>query len=118
MRRIIVLVTFTCLLRIHAAPAPQAAAAPPGDAANGKSLYVSRACYQCHNTLAQGGAGPRLAPNPITYPAFVKELRQPRDEMPPYRVKVISDKEIADIYAYLRTIPPPPAPNTIPMLNR
>src|SRR5437867_8765534 len=35
-----------------------------------------------------------------------------------YTDKVISEKEIADIYAFLLTIPAPPALNTIPMLNR
>jgi ubiquinol-cytochrome c reductase cytochrome c subunit len=49
---------------------------------------------------------------------ILKELRQPRDQMPPYTIKVMSDKEVADIYAYLLTIPAPPGVDTIPILKR
>jgi hypothetical protein len=38
--------------------------------------------------------------------------------MPPYTAKVVSDQELADIYAFLVTIPAPPAANTIPILAR
>ena len=38
--------------------------------------------------------------------------------MPPYTAKVVSDQELADIYAFLLTIPTPPAANTIPILAR
>jgi len=31
---------------------------------------------------------------------------------------VVSDQELADIHAFLSTIPPPPAVNTIPILAR
>jgi hypothetical protein len=38
--------------------------------------------------------------------------------MPPYTAKVVSDQEMADIYAFLLTISAPPAVNTIPILAR
>lgn len=102
-----------------ARPAGTAQAAATGDAANGKKLFSERGCYQCHNTVAQGGAaGPRLAPNPSPFAAFSKQLRTPSDQMPPYTSKVLSDKELADLYAFLLTVPPPPAVSSIPMLNR
>ena len=122
MRFLIFLVMFASTLAAQAPAqatgAAPAQAAPAGNVENGKKLYLERGCYQCHNTLAQGGEGPRLAPRPISFQAFMKELRQPRDQMPPYTAKVISDKEIADIYAFLLTIPPPPAVTAIPILNR
>ena len=37
--------------------------------------------------------------------------------MPPYTARIATDQELADIYAFLLTIPAPPAVNTIPMLN-
>jgi mono/diheme cytochrome c family protein len=37
--------------------------------------------------------------------------------MPPYTKKVVSDRELADIYAYLQSIPQPPAAKSIPILN-
>jgi len=122
MRSLILIVTFASMLHSQTA-APNtgtgpAQAAPAGNAENGKKLFMERGCFQCHNTLAQGGDGPRLAPRPISFAAFMKELRQPRDQMPPYTIKVMSDKEIADIYAYLLTIPAPPGVNTIPILKR
>ena len=103
------------------APAPPpsaAAAAPKGDEANGRKLFESYGCYQCHNLAAQGGAaGPRLAPRPIAFAAFSKYVRQPAADMPPYTVKVVSDQELADIYAFLMAIPQPPPIDSIPLLK-
>ena len=48
----------------------------------------------------------------------MKELRQPRDQMPPYTAKMMPDKDVADIYAFLVNIPPPPDVNSIPLLKR
>jgi mono/diheme cytochrome c family protein len=93
-------------------------AAPAGDAENGKKIFTSYGCYQCHNYAAHGGgAGPRLAPKPIPFPAFTRQVRKPVNEMPPYTGKVVSDKELADIYAFLLTIPEPPAVSSIPILK-
>ena len=93
-------------------------AAPAGDAENGKKIFTSYGCYQCHNYAAHGGgAGPRLAPKPIAFAAFTRQVRKPVNEMPPYTAKVVSDKELADIYAFLLTIPEPPAVNSIPILK-
>ena len=96
-----------------------AVAAPAGNAANGNVLYVKAGCYECHDRQGQGGAGtgPRLAPNPIAFSAFMHQCRQPVNEMPPYTGKVLSDAELADIYAYLQSIPQPPAASSIPILQ-
>jgi ubiquinol-cytochrome c reductase cytochrome c subunit len=97
-----------------AAPATSAASArpPAGNVETGKKLYVGKACYQCHGYEGQGAAslgGPRIGPNPIPYPRFIAYLRTPAIEMPPYSTKVLSEQDVADIYAYLqaRTVPPP-----------
>jgi mono/diheme cytochrome c family protein len=91
---------------------------PAGNAENGKKIFTSYGCYQCHNYAAHGGgAGPRLAPKPIAFQAFIRQLRKPANEMPPYTAKVVSDKELADIYAFLLTIPEPPAASSIPILK-
>jgi hypothetical protein len=37
--------------------------------------------------------------------------------MPPYNPPVLADQEIADIHAFLRAVPRPPALNTIPLLD-
>ena len=101
-----------------AAQAQAPAAAPPGNADNGKVLFTKNGCYQCHNYEGQGGAaGARLAPNPIPFRAFVTYIRAPRGDMPPFTARVMSDQELADVYAFLRARPRPPAVASIPMLR-
>jgi mono/diheme cytochrome c family protein len=93
-------------------------AASAGDAAKGKHLYTEYGCYQCHGREGQGGvAGPRIAPNPIALPALTRYVRQPGGQMPPYTEKVVSDAELADIHAFLRSIPQPRPARDIPLLN-
>ena len=87
-------------------------------ASNGKKIFDSYGCYQCHDHDGHGGVGARLAPNPIPFAAFSKYVRQPAGEMPPYTKKVVSDRELADIYAYLQTVPQPPPAKSIPILNK
>jgi mono/diheme cytochrome c family protein len=91
---------------------------PAGNAENGKKIFSAYGCYQCHGYAGQGGAGARLAPRPIPFEGFSRYVRRPLDQMPPYTSKVVSDQELADIYAFLLTIPAPPAANSIPMLAR
>ena len=95
-----------------------AQAAPKGDVENGRKVYSSYGCYQCHGYAAQGGAGARLAPRPIAFATFARYVRRPTGQMPPYTGKVVSDQELADIYAFLLTIPPPAAADTISILAR
>jgi cytochrome c1 len=38
--------------------------------------------------------------------------------MPPYTSKVVSDQAVADIYAYLKSVPAPPLAKNIPLLNQ
>jgi cytochrome c553 len=100
-----------------AAPAP--APVPPGNAANGRKLFVSFGCYQCHGYEAQGSTatGPRLGPRPIAYAAFLKYVRHPTNQMPPFTTKVVTDAELADVHAFLRSLPQPPDADTIPLLK-
>ena len=95
------------------------AAAPAGNAQHGKTVYTADGCYECHGLVAQGGAGtgPKLGPNPIPYAAFSFQVRSPRDEMPPYTAKVLSDADLADIYAFVQSVPQPPKVDSIPLLK-
>jgi mono/diheme cytochrome c family protein len=94
-------------------------ATPAGDAKNGRKLFAADGCYQCHGYEAQGASptGPRLGPRPIAFAAFSKYVRQPTGQMPPYTSKVVTDAALADIYAFLQSLPAPPAPDTIPLLK-
>lgn len=80
-------------------------AAPKGDPVHGKKVYVADGCWQCHGYQGQGGAGPKLAPNPLPYEAVFRQLRKPRNVMPVYTHVTTPDQDVADIYAYLETIP-------------
>src|SRR5262245_19946210 len=91
--------------------------APKGDAAHGKQLFTEKGCYSCHGFVGQGSReGPRLLP-PMPFPAFVAQLRTPRLIMPPYVESLVSDAQVADIYAYLANQPKPPDPKTIDLLR-
>ena len=102
-----------------APPAAQGAAqAPPGRVDAGGALYAKVGCYQCHGNEGQCGlSGPRVAPNPIPYARFLQYVRHPTGEMPPYTEKVLSNQDVADIYAFVQARPQPPAVNTIPQLE-
>ena len=93
------------------------AAGPTANATRGKQLYYDTGCYQCHGTRGAGGAGPRLAPQPIPIEAFKLQLRHPRIRMPVYTAVVMPDADVADIYAYLLTIPKGRSAAEIPMLK-
>lgn len=90
-----------------------------GSAKNGKNLYTSYGCFECHGREGQGSvlSGPRIGPHPTSFPAFVKYIRRPKGQMPPYTEKVVSDAELADIYAFLQSLPQPPDPKSIPLLS-
>lgn len=92
----------------------------PGDVANGKRLFEKDGCYQCHGYVGQGGtSGPRLAQTRFPFAGFMAFVRNPPSGgMPPFRQKVLSDQELADIYAYIKSIPEPKAAKDIPLLNQ
>jgi mono/diheme cytochrome c family protein len=96
---------------------PGSAEASAGRAEAGAALYAKIGCYQCHSNQAQGGqAGPRLGPDPIPFARFSQYVRNPTGDMPPYTEKVLSNQELADIYAFVQSRPRPPAVNSIPQL--
>jgi mono/diheme cytochrome c family protein len=112
----------TFLLALATGAAVLAQSAPPsGDAGRGKQLYTTNGCTYCHGTVGQGGGGRngglRLAQMNIAFPAFLNQLRQPQDEMPPYVASVLPDRDVADIYAFVTSLPPAPDVNSIPLLN-
>ena len=94
-------------------------ASKPADAPNGKKLFTQHGCYQCHGYVGQGGnAGAKLAPRPLPLAGLIAYVRKPSGVMPPVTAKVVSDQDLADIHAFLSSIPAAPDPTTIPMLNQ
>jgi mono/diheme cytochrome c family protein len=82
-------------------------AQPSGSAERGAKVYQEKWCHTCHGTAGQGGergAGPKLAPSPFPYEAFSVQTRRPRASMPRYPLEVLSEQDMADIYAYIVSI--------------
>ena len=101
------------------APPPASSAALIGNADNGKKLFAAYGCYECHGRQGAGAStGPRIGPPVITLAAALRYVRAPSGQMPPYTTKVASDQDITDIYRYLKSLPPPPAASSIPLLNQ
>jgi ubiquinol-cytochrome c reductase cytochrome c subunit len=100
-------------------PPPQDEKPPAGNVQNGKKLFTSYGCFECHGRQAEGTSvgGPRLGPNPISFPAFSRYIRQPTGQMPPFTIKVTSDAELADIYAFVQSLPQPPKADSLPALK-
>jgi mono/diheme cytochrome c family protein len=93
---------------------------PSGSADRGYKAFLKYQCYTCHGTVGQGGdrgTGPKLAPNPFPWAGFELQVRTPRQDMPPYRREHLADQDLADIYAYVRSIKPPPAAKSVQLLN-
>lgn len=110
-------------LLIGAAGAALAQApSPAGDAANGKRLYVAVGCFTCHGRAGQGGnynyPTPAIANLPWPVEALEAFLRAAPKDMPAYAESVLPDKDVADIEAFLRTLPGQRPVEDIPLLNQ
>jgi ubiquinol-cytochrome c reductase cytochrome c subunit len=97
------------------APAPTQTAAPAGNAQAGKDLFLRYSCYACHGYDGHGGAGARLVPMRMTGDRFAAYVRNPR-QMPPYSTKLLTDAQLADLFAYVKSLPTSPDAKDIPLL--
>ena len=89
-----------------------------GSAEKGKTAFVQHGCWQCHGYVGQGGVtGPKLAPNPMPLEAMNVFVRNSRGGMPPYQKPILSDDDLADIHAYLSSLPKPADYKSIQLLN-
>jgi mono/diheme cytochrome c family protein len=95
--------------------------ASSGDAINGKRAYLAAGCMYCHGRAGQGGAmnypAPPLAKTELPVDGFKGVLRQSLRDMPAYVEAVLPDKDVADIYAFLQTLPGRRPAKDIAILN-
>jgi mono/diheme cytochrome c family protein len=91
-----------------------------GNPIEGKRLFLAYGCYGCHGTTGAGGgiAGPKLAPYPLPLEGIRAKLRTASGRMPVYTPTVVTDSEIADIVAYLQSIPAGRPADDISLLKR
>ena len=105
------------------AQAQQPSANERASPTNGKLAFMRAGCYACHGTVGQGGAGARLAPFTLPLEGFQIWVRNGTpgwgfiSGMPEYTAAVVTDQEVADIRAYLASLPAPRAADEIPLLN-
>ena len=94
-------------------------AALAADAGKGKQAYMKYGCWQCHGTVGQGSpiTGPKLAPEPMPLEAMTTFIRNSNRTMPPYKEAVLPNEDLADIHAYLASVPKGVDAKSIPILN-
>ncbi len=107
--------------------------APAGNAQKGKAAFEKHGCFACHGHSGDGGISPypnqagfrnprpqvtgaRLAGMPRSFQSFMSYVRKPAGRMPAFG-NTISESDLADIYAFLKSVPPSPDPKSIPLLN-
>jgi mono/diheme cytochrome c family protein len=116
------LVVALALLIFGAGDAAWSQTAPVGDPANGKRVYLAVGCFTCHGRSGQGGSynypAPALAETKLPLEAFKVFLRVGPNDMPAYTESVLSDKDVADIHAFLRSLPGRRPPKDFPLLNQ
>jgi mono/diheme cytochrome c family protein len=116
--RLAVAVTAAALiLTAGAGEAQSQGAAPTGNVARGKALFLdSYACGSCHGVYGTAGS-PRIVPQGRSQAEFMTYVRKPTSNAMPNFADA-SDQQLADVYAYLKSLPapnPPPVQN-IPIL--
>jgi len=110
------------LLTLGASNAAWSQNVPAGDAGNGKRVYLAGGCYTCHGRAGQGGAmnypAPALAQTQLPVEALKAFVRSGPNDMPAYLESQLPDKDVADIHAFLRSLPGRLPVKNIPLLNQ
>ena len=91
-----------------------------GNTENGEQLFTEYTCSGCHGYTGETGLGTRLNPPRMRQARFIQYLRNPTDpeRMPAYQEPEVSDQNLADIYAFLESLPSQsPAIEDIPLLQ-
>ena len=97
------------LVYIAALPGP-GKAQPAGDVQNGKGVFGKVGCSRCHGSAGEGmspmekqAGPPKIAGTHLPLRDFMKSVRNPKGQMPPFTSKQVSDKELLDVYAFLHS---------------
>src|SRR5947208_3263057 len=109
------------LVLLMAAPVAASAqsATGSGNAEKGKQIFMKQNCYYCHGTAGQGGRdGARIAQTALNLQGLMRYVRRPTGGMPAFTEKILSDRELTDIYAYLKSLPAAKATKDIPLLEQ
>jgi mono/diheme cytochrome c family protein len=96
-------------------------AALAASADNGKKAFVKNGCWQCHGFEGQGSVatsnGKVIAHTELPLESFEAFVRSTNRAMPPYSEAILSSADLADIYAFLQSVPKPKDVGSIPLLK-
>jgi mono/diheme cytochrome c family protein len=88
-----------------------AKARPAGDSQNGKKVYEKLGCFRCHGSAGEGmsqsgkeSAPPKIASTHLSLQDFLRSIRAPKSQMPPFGPKQVTDAELSDVYAFLQSV--------------
>jgi len=70
----------------------------------GQRVFASKPCAGCHGANGQGGVGPKIAGLSLSYAEFSAVVRAGAPPMPAFTPAQVSDAELQQIYAYLRSL--------------
>ena len=104
----------------QAVTSPVAPRGAADGAERGRQLYMTNGCFSCHGTVGQGGersGAPKLAPETYPFEAFRVLVRTPREAMPRFDPKYLSDEQLRDIHGFLSSVAKGPAAKDIPVLR-
>lgn len=90
-------------------------------AESGKKAFVAHGCWQCHGFEGQGSVatsnGKVIAHTELPYESFEAFVRGTNRAMPPYSEQILPASDLADIYAYIQSVPKPPEVSSIQLLK-
>lgn len=84
-----------------------------GNSESGKRFFENLGCNKCHGSEGEGvvGAGanagvPRIASTSLSKTDFIQQVRKPKGVMPAFSREKVSDAELGDVHAYLKSLNP------------
>jgi mono/diheme cytochrome c family protein len=82
-----------------------------GERARGAHLFEDT-CIACHGVGAAGGSGPALSGASAKYPgdALAEAIKKPKAPMPALFPSLLSNQDVADLVAYIRSLSKSEAP--------
>jgi mono/diheme cytochrome c family protein len=96
-------------------PSQTSAVPPRGNSQNGKKVFEKLGCFRCHGIAGEGmqqtgkePAPPKIASTHRSLQEFVRFVRAPKGQMPPFSPAQATDDELSDVYAFLQTVGPQP----------
>jgi mono/diheme cytochrome c family protein len=91
-------------------PVPPCTANQSGEPQNGKRVYEKLGCFRCHGSSGEGvtqtqkaSGPPKIASTRLSLQDFVRSVRAPKGQMPPFGAAQVSETELVDIYAFLQS---------------